>query len=227
MKHYKVAAASVVSLALLLSAPLALAKDEQSGSNEQDQSSGVEVNVAEHQDQAQVQSDTRVENDVEKSDGQEHASTTDQKGESEFHIEGDLRAHIGPALSALLHASSSREEDNNVAQEVQDVISEHASSSEHMMEAAKQVESRPGWLTLLIGSDFKNLGELRSELSTTQNSIDRLTKAKDKATSPTVQAEITTQIHVLEDTASTTEHFVKDNESKFSFLGWLFKFFNQ
>jgi len=42
-----------------------------------------------------------------------------------------------------------------------------------------------------------------------------------------VQAEIDAQIQTLEETASNTEAFLEENESKFSIFGWVVRLFSR
>ena len=79
-------------------------------------------------------------------------------------------------------------------------------------------------LTDLAGKD-KNIGALRSEVVTTQNSIDRLTKAKERAIDDSVKADLDTQIKALEETNTNALNFIKTNESKFSVFGWFVRLF--
>ena len=132
---------------------------------------------------------------------------------------------LGPALKALLTGGNNKDKD--VAEEVLAVVNEYASSSERAAEAKEKVVSRRGWMVFLIGSDYKNLGALRSELVTTQNEIDRLTRARERASDSVVQAEIDAQIQTLEETASNTEAFLEENESKFSIFGWVVRLFSR
>ena len=118
--------------------------------------------------------------------------------------------------------------DNNIGEEVSQVAKEEATTTDEQADLMKKVEGRSGLKTFLLGSDYKNLGALRSTLVTTTNHIKRLEKALGRATStPEIQAKLNTQITALKETQTNVESFIKTNESKFSLLGWLVKFFNQ
>ena len=115
--------------------------------------------------------------------------------------------------------------DNNIGEDMRVVAQEQESSNERATEAIKAVEARGGFKTFLIGTDYKNIGALRSEVVTTQNSIDRLTKAMDRATDATVKADLDTQIKALQETNMNALNFIKTNESKFSLFGWFVRLF--
>jgi hypothetical protein len=106
---------------------------------------------------------------------------------------------------------------------VKAVAKEEKDSVEGVSAKMEQVEKRNGFKTFLIGSDYKNLGALRSELVTTQNHIDRLTKSLERATSTENKVDLEKQIAELEGIRTKAEAFVKDQEGKFSLFGWLVK----
>lgn len=117
------------------------------------------------------------------------------------------------------------DKDTNIGEDVRAVAKEQETSNEHATEAMKAIEARGGFKTFLIGTDYKNIGALRSEVVTTQNSIDRLTKAMDRATDDFVKAELDTQIKALQETNTNATNFINTNESKFSLFGWFVKLF--
>ena len=113
----------------------------------------------------------------------------------------------------------------NIGEDVRAVAKEQATSSERAAKAMQAVETRGGFKTFLIGTDYKNIGALRSEIVTTENSIDRLAKARDRATDPAVKADLDVQIKALKETNTKALDFVKTNESKFSLFGWFARLF--
>ena len=132
------------------------------------------------------------------------------------------RSEVSARVQALLQAA---DRDGGIGADIRAVANEYASSSERAAEAKAEVESRPGWLTFIIGTDYGNLGRLRSEIATTENHIQRLTNAMDRSTDASVKADLQAQIDVLEAQASATAEFVVENESKFSVFGWFFRIF--
>ena len=163
-------------------------------------------------------------------DEDERASTTGQNDEDD---EGDdedednegeeHRSEVAKQVRALLMAA---DRDGGIGEEVREIAHEYASSSEHISDALQKLERRPTWIIFLIGTDYKNLGELRSELSTTHNRIDRLTRARDRATDSIARAALDTEIQAIMAMASSTEAFVEQNEGKFSVFGWFVRLFN-
>ncbi|MCR4311049.1 MAG: hypothetical protein NUV54_00550, partial [Candidatus Taylorbacteria bacterium] len=113
----------------------------------------------------------------------------------------------------------------NIGEEVSAVAKEQESSNERATEAIKVIEERGGFKTFLFGTDYKNIGALRSEVVTTQNSVERLTKAMDRVTDDSVKTDLDTQIKALEEANTNALNFIQTNESKFSLFGWFMKLF--
>ena len=132
------------------------------------------------------------------------------------------RSKVAETVRALTDLAG---KDQNIGEEVRVVAEEQESSNERATKAIQAVEARGGFKTFLIGTDYKNIGALRSEVVTTQNSIDRLTKARGRATDDAVKADLDAQIKALEETNANALNFIKVNEGKFSIFGWFVRLF--
>lgn len=117
------------------------------------------------------------------------------------------------------------DEDNDIEDEVKDVAQEEKSSSEKVKEKMDAVDDRGAFKTFLIGSDYKNLGELRSELVKTDNALNRLNKALGRAKDNSIKADLQAQINELTTIKSKANVFVESIDGKFSLFGWLVKMF--
>ena len=115
---------------------------------------------------------------------------------------------------------------DEVGDDLDEIVKELKESEEKVAKAMDEVEKRDSLKTFFFGTDYKNLGELRSTLVTTDNHIERLMRAASSTTDMTVRASLMAEIQALEDTASSTEVFIRDNEGKFSLFGWFVRIFN-
>lgn len=170
--------------------------------------------------------DDAVENEDESEDLTEDADDdrVTGKDDDEGDDDGDdNRAIVAAQVQALLQVA---DRDRGIGKEVRDIARTFASSSERIHEKKKKVEDRSALLEFLIGADWDNLGELRSELVTTENAIDRLTKAREKAADAQVKATLDVQITALAKVASSTEAYIEAHEEAFSVFGWFFKIFS-
>ena len=137
--------------------------------------------------------------------------------------QGDAnRSGVSLVVRSLLAIA---DRDGGIGREVRLVAQEQASTTVQTNESKSKVESDGNVKIFFFGPDYKNLGELRSSIATTENNITRLEKAAARTTSASVRADLEIQIQALEAEASSTEAFVKENESKFSLLGWFVKIF--
>lgn len=117
--------------------------------------------------------------------------------------------------------------DSNIGVEVREVAKEQEDSAKRAEEAMDKVEKTGKFRTFFIGTDYKNIGAVRSELVTTQNAINRLTKAMERATNVDVKAELQKQIDALKAIKAKAEVFIKDHEGQFSILGWVVRLFSK
>lgn len=199
---------SVFFAALLLLAPAAIAKGQP---EEVGRERAEQVASSTSDDQGRDQDDDRG-----RSDDDNMASSTD-RGQGEAN-----RSTVATRVQELLRVA---DRDGGIGEQVREVAREYASSTERVEKAKTEVEGRPSWMQVLIGADYRNLGALRSEVVTTENQINRLSEARDRAVSAEVKASLETEIAALRDTASSTKAFIEEKESGFSLLGWLFRMF--
>jgi len=132
------------------------------------------------------------------------------------------RSTVANFVQALKEASSSTE--GGIGQQVRVIAQQQNDSDATTTKAIEKIQSRSKIKTFLIGSDYKNLGVLRSEIVQTRNRIDQLNRTIQNATNT---VEIQAQIQVLEQEQAKIENFIKEQEGKFSLFGWLVKMFNK
>jgi len=132
------------------------------------------------------------------------------------------RSTVANFVQTLLKAVSSTE--GGIGQQVRVIAQQQNDSDTTTTKAIETIQSRSKIKTFLIGSDYKNLGALRSEMVQTRNRIDQLNRLIQNATDT---AEIQAQIQTLEQEQIKIENFIKAQEGKFSLFGWLVKTFNK
>ena len=112
--------------------------------------------------------------------------------------------------------------EGGIGEQVRVIAQQQNDSDATTTKAIEKINSRSKIKTFLIGSDYKNLGALRSEIVKTTNRIDQLNRTIENATDT---AEMQTQIQTLEQEQVKIENFIKAQEGKFSLFGWLAKMF--
>lgn len=142
-----------------------------------------------------------------------NATSTKAKLNAETH-----GSAVVAVVKALLAAAN---RDGGIGTEVRLVAQSQNDSASTTMKAMEKLEKRGLLMRLLFGSDYKNIGQLRSEMAKTENDIDKLANLALQATNAEVKAELLTQIEALKNSQIKMEAFVKANESSFSLFGWL------
>ncbi len=126
-------------------------------------------------------------------------------------------------VGSIQHFSS------NLGQEVELIAQEQNASEETTIQAMEQVQTRNKVQTFLFGSDYENLGVLRSEIVQTRNRIQQLTMLMENTTGlddASIEA-VGEQMQILEQEQENLENFVAEQENSFSLFGWLVKLFNK
>ena len=167
-------------------------------------------------------SSSNKERDSEEKDSMSSSTATSSK-EREEHSEGDEhRSDVAIFVQNLLRIA---DRDGGIGKEVREIARGEATSSASTTEAIVKVEARNKFVTLLIGSDFKSLGVIRSSLARTDKAIERLSALASSTTNASVKADLTAQINALQAEQVKVKAFVDANESAFSLLGWFVKIF--
>lgn len=131
------------------------------------------------------------------------------------------RSTVANFVQSLLNAA---DREGGIGEQVRVIAQQQNESASTTIQAIEKVQSRSKIKTFLFGSDYKNLGALRSEIVQTRNRIDQLNRLIQNATNT---AEIQAQIQTLEQEQTKIENFIKEQEGKFSLFGWLVKLFNE
>ena len=137
---------------------------------------------------------------------------------------GTGEAHKSEVAKAVADLLDTAELDRGIGDQVRMLAKEQAEVHERVAEKMDHVLARGEWETFFWGPDYKSLGDLRSDLITSENGLDVLRKAKEKA-HVTLQDDIDTQIAALEAENAHARAFIEEHEDVFSLFGWFAKFF--
>jgi hypothetical protein len=117
--------------------------------------------------------------------------------------------------------------EGGIGEQVRTIAQQQNQSAEATIHAMEKVQTRNKVRTFFLGSDYKNLGALRSEMVQTRNRLEQLNKLMENVQNEGDKTELQNQIQALDQEQINIENFVKDNENKFSLFGWLVKLFNK
>lgn len=134
------------------------------------------------------------------------------------------RSAVASFVQSLLNVAN---REGGIGAQVRIVAQSQQDSASTSANAIAKVENRGGFRTFLLGSDYKSLGQLRSEMATTSANIAKLQELLAKTTSDSDKADLSAQIQVLEDSQAKIDAFVIKQSSIFSLFGWFTKLFTK
>lgn len=145
------------------------------------------------------------------------ATSTNKGGLAEEH-----RSEVSKFVQTLL---DSADRTGGIGQQVRVIAKEQASTSSTTTEAIEKIEKRSGFKTFLIGTDYKNIGALRSEMVQTRNRIEKLRGEISGLSTSTDKAALEEELKNMEQLQDKIQDFITENENKFSLFGWLVRMF--
>jgi len=151
------------------------------------------------------------------------SSSSAREDEGEDQGRGDEhRSEVAKFVRTLLEVA---DRDGGIGEQVREIAREQASSSEKVVSAVERVETRSRVRTFFFGSDYKNLGEIRSEVVQTRNRIEQLNREMERAASTTDMTAVQAEVQQMEEEQTRLESYIKTHEDTFSLFGWALKLF--
>ena len=175
--------------------------------NDLDDIDELEIETEDLEDELDDDSDDATDNDSDE-DGD------DSKGRGEEH-----RSEVADFVEKLLYVA---DRNGGIGEEIRRIAREQASSTDDVAEAIEMVEKRGKFKVFLIGTDYKNLGAIRSELVKTEARIESLKRETEKLI-PLEKDLLEGEISALQDEQDKLQSFIEDNEDRFSLFGWVAK----
>ncbi|MCX6737654.1 MAG: hypothetical protein NTX26_02910 [Candidatus Parcubacteria bacterium] len=148
------------------------------------------------------------------------------KNENAQGINGEQhKSNIANIVQTLIKVSD--KEPGEVGEQVREMAREQNEAKERVGDSIDEIQNRSGLKTFFIGTDYKNVGQVRSEIVQTRNQIKKVEKLIDRTTNPTAKTTLQAQLTALETEQQKIETFLKINESKFSLFGWFLRLFSR
>ena len=110
---------------------------------------------------------------------------------------------------------------DEVGEELTSIAEEQEETIDETAEAIEEVANEPKWKVFLVGTDYKNLGQLRSTLAKNTNTIRKLTRTVEKLTTDGGDETIQANLDLLNAEREKIVSVIKASESQFSLLGWV------
>lgn len=120
-----------------------------------------------------------------------------------------------------------QKEHGEVSDKIKEIAQEQDTNKDEVANKIDTIKNRSKIKTFFFGTDFKNVGDLRSEMVKTSNQIDQLNGLIEKTTSTETKTILQEQVKNLETQQQKVGDLLVANESKFSLFGWFVKIFSK
>jgi hypothetical protein len=130
------------------------------------------------------------------------------------------RSPVATFVQELLKVA---DREKGIGAQVRLIAQQQQESNEKTADATTKIEKRSKLKTFFLGSDYKNLGILRSEIVKTEAEIAQLQVLIAKATTTTAKATLTAQLSVLQAQQVKVQSFINAHADTFSLFGWMLK----
>lgn len=206
----------ILSLSIILSGTLvSKALADQNGRDDNERNSTSSINDdRENEDRNSTSSREKDDN--------RNTSSTATSAKDDNNIGEEHRSDVANFVKTLLKVADKNE---GIGEKIRVIAREQASSTDKVVEAINTIEKRSNFKTFLIGTDYKNIGKIRSEIVQTRNKIDELNRDLAKLATSTDKTSVENEIKSLETSQTKVEDFIKKNENRFSLFGWFVKLF--
>jgi hypothetical protein len=177
-------------------------------------------------DQIQTQNNEQTQN----GNGTEGQGVQNQNQEqSQEQNQGQINAeeHRSTVANFVQNLLNVADKEGGIGEQVRTIAQQQNQSAEVTVQAMEKVQTRSRVKTFLIGSDYKNLGTLRSEMVQTMNRLQHLNTLMESVQNEGDKTELQAQIQTLQQEQAKIEAFVKAEEGKFSLFGWFVKLFSE
>lgn len=170
--------------------------------------------------QTQTQTQTQVQNEVK---AKEKNKENNKENKGKFNAESH-RSVVATFVQSLLGVA---DREGGIGQEVRVIAQQQNETKNRASDLINAVESRNKIKEFFIGTSYKNLGELRSQMVQSRNQIDQLKRLAEKAENEGDKTELQNQIQLLEQEQASINNFITQNENQFSLFGWAVKLFRK
>ncbi len=99
-------------------------------------------------------------------------------------------------------------------------------NQEEVADSVKKFENKNKVKTFFAGTDYKNLGQLRSSMVQNGNQIRQLTQLIEQTEDEEIKTALQDQLMTMSQEREEINNFIKEEESTFSLFGWAFRLIN-
>jgi hypothetical protein len=175
----------------------------------------------EHEDQNDNEQENRDFSDQETE--QEDTNASDNSKDTQPVITGEQHKDFVKKFTESLMTVGNQ--DKKIGDQVREIASAQHENDDDVAQALDEVQNRGKFKTFLFGSDYKNIGKIRSESAQTAQRITQLEKIAADTTDQSTKDALTQQVQSIKDEQQKLDTFVTEHEHVFSLFGWFTKLF--
>ncbi len=190
----------------------------------QGQQNGANPNNNQPQNQTQEQNQIKNQGEDNQIKTQESQNNKD-KGQQQGQANAEQHRSVVANFVQSLQDIANRE--GGLGEQIRTIAQQQNQSSDTTVQAMEKVQTRSQIKTFFFGSDYKNLGTLKSEMTQTQERLQELNTLMESIQNESDKTELQNQIQTLEQEQAQIEQFINNNENKFSLFGWAVRLFNK
>ena len=154
----------------------------------------------------------------------EIAETEKNKGQQKKEEKTERNQINNPDAGEQVNKRMKTEEE--IAEELEEISEETEEVQDKTMKAIDKVEKQNKFKKLLVGADYKNLGQLRSSLVHNRNQIRQLTRISEEVGDEESKQVVQSSLETLMGERERIKEVITENEEGFSLLGWVFRIVN-
>lgn len=154
-------------------------------------------------------------------------TSSQAKQQKQERIQINVEEHRSAVSNFVQSLLSVADREEGIGEQVRVIAQQQNQSASTTVQAMEKVQTRSKVKTFFLGSDYKNLGTLRSEMVQTESRLEQLNKLVENTQNDADKTELQNQVQVLEQEQVKIESFLKTNENQFSLFGWFTKLFNK
>lgn len=156
--------------------------------------------------------------DEDKNDKDESSDTEKDEIDTEEH-----KSVVSDFVQGLLNVAD--KEKGTRGEQIKNIAKEQDGNKNDIADKIEKIKERSKFKTFLIGTDYRTIGQLRSEIAKTDNQIEQLSKIVDQTTNVDTKKVLQDQISNLKQQQAKVTNFLDVNAQKFSLFGWFAKMF--
>ena len=145
-----------------------------------------------------------------------------QKTEAGNPSQGNGDKYLKDSITKLQQVEKTAK-DKEIKGQVEKIIEVAEESDEDISASIASIEARPKLVKMIVGPDYKNAGQVRSELVQVRNQISKLERMGDSSKASTTTKNITESVETLKEELAAIETRLYESLQGFSLFGWLGK----